>query len=218
MRRSLLLLVALPVFGNISAHGQSKVLAGAYQSCEMACQTIQIRPDHTFERVLDGDLFNDERTVGKWISLGGNRIRAIGPKPSGPPKVKETPAVRNNFQVVVTDFVGAVLPQVELVGIADGKTFRCLTNDDGYCETPICKSFTVIRQHYTGTYNVNSPSSRTFRVELSYEQMPNSIIDDIWVIERGILYWEKDGKIDKDYGLHKISRKKELKIFPQPKR
>lgn len=208
----------LTVFGTIAAHGQSKVLVGAYQSCEIACQTIQIRSDHTFERVLDGDLFNDERTVGKWISLGGNRIRAIGPKPSGQPKVEETTTARNNFQVTVTDYVGAVLPQVELVGIADGKTFRCLTNDDGYCEIPICQSFTVVRQHYSGIYHVNNPSSRTFRVELSYEQMPNSIIDDVWVISHGSLYWEKDGKIVKDYGLRKINRSKELKIFPQPKR
>lgn len=208
----------LTVFGTIAGHGQSKPLAGAYQSCEMACQTIQIRSDHSFERVLDGDLFNDEHTVGKWISLGGNRIRAIGPKPTGQPKVEETTTARNNFQVTVTDYVGAVLPQVELAGIVDGKTFRCLTNEDGSCEIPICKSFTVIRQHYTGTYIVNNLSSRTFRVELSYEQMPNSIIDDVWVISRGTLHWERDGKIDKDYELRKISRKKELKIFPQPKR
>lgn len=215
MNRTIILIVAL--FGSAGTHGQSKGFLGAYQSCEMACQTIQIRSDHTFERVLDGDLFNDERTVGKWVSLGGNRVKAIEPKPSGPPRVEETPTDRNTFQVFVTDFVGAVLPGVEIVGIADGKTFRCLTNDDGSCDIPICKSFTVIRQHYIGTYNVNNSLSRTFRVELSYEQMPNSLIDDVWVIERGILYWERDGKVDRDYGLRKISRNKERKIFPRRK-
>lgn len=213
MKRIVFAIAAVALFGTVIATGQSKIV-GAYQVCEMACQTIQIRSDHTFERVLDGDLFNNQRTIGKWIALAGNRIRAVGPKPNGPPQVEEEEAPRDNFTKIVIDFAGAVLPQAELHGIANGKPFRCVTNNDGACEIPICNSFIVARAHYSGEYNVKSASSRIFRVKLSAAQMPDDVIDDVWVIENGVLYWETNGKIDRTYGLRKISKKAERMIFP----
>ena len=212
MKKTLFFVTILAAMGVVTSSAQTTTLIGAYQSCEMACQTIQIRSDHTFERVLDGDLFNDERTLGRWVYLGNNRIKAIGPKPSGAPKVTETSGSGKTFRVVVTDFAGAVLSGAKVAGIADGKSFHCITTDNDGCEIPACDSFTITRQHYSERYTVQDPLSRDFLIELSNEQMPNDVIDDVWVIKNGVLYWERDGKID-DYGLEKISRKKELKIF-----
>ena len=208
-----LLVAAFAGFGIVPATAQTKNPVGAYQACAMACETIQIRGDHTFEQVLDGDLYNNERTLGKWTSLGRNRIKAVGPKPGGPLEVQETPAARDNFQVLVTDFVGATLPRVEITGTADTNAFRCITNEAGYCEIPKCKSFTLVRQAYTGTYTVNHPRARVFQVTLSMEQMPDHVIDDVWVMERGVLYRERGGKIDRSYGLRRIDSKQERKIF-----
>lgn len=215
MIKRLLIIAVLAFLGFVTGNTQTKAIIGAYQSCEMACQTIQIRSDHTFERVLDGDLFNDERTIGKWVYLGRNRIKATGPKPGGPPKVEENSGSGDSFQVVVTDFVRAVLPQVEIAGKAEGKPFCCVTNDDGFCEIPKSESFTVTRQHYSATYTVRNPLSRVFYVELSNDQMPNGVIDDVWVIKQGALFWERDGKVDKDYSLRKIGKKKEMNLFPR---
>lgn len=214
MSERLLIFAVFTFLGLVSGNAQTRTIIGAYQSSEMACQTIQIRSDHTFERVLDGDLFNDERTVGKWVYLGRNRIKATGPKPGGPPKVKETSRPGDSYQIVVTDFVGAVLPQVEITGNAEGKPFHCVTNEDGFCEVPKSGSFTITRQHYSERYAVQNPLSTVFYIELSNDQMPNDVIDDVWVVKQGALFWERDGKVDEGYSLRKISKKEVMKLFP----
>jgi len=117
-------------FGSFWVKAQKSQVEGAYMSCEMACQAIQIRHDGTFQRLLDGDLYNDERTDGNWKSLGPNRIKAWSKKPSEP-KIREISENRSDFKFVVLDYAGAVEPGVAISMTVDGKQLACVTMDDG---------------------------------------------------------------------------------------
>ena len=194
---------------------QSKNIYGTYLRCGFVCTAIKINLDFTFDHLLDGDLFNGKRTKGTWKFVGENKIKAESPKPSGAPNVKEVVSSRSNSLITVKDFVGAVIPKAEISGIANGQNFKCLTDENGVCEIPKTKEFEVAVLHYRGTYKISSPNANEFRVELSYEQMETTIIDDVWLVEGNRLYQEANGTFDKDYFLEKVSRKKERKLFPK---
>lgn len=92
---------------------------GAYQDCMMACRTIQVRRDHTFTYRLSGDLYNDERHVGGWTWLGGNKIRAVIPPDTSTPSVVETTVVSDaDFLVGASGFRVGRFPEI---GIAVGQ-------------------------------------------------------------------------------------------------
>ena len=194
---------------------QSKNIYGAYLRCEFVCTAIKINPDFTFYHLLDGDLFNGKRTKGTWKFIGENKIKAESPKPSDAPQVKETVANRSIFSITVADFAGAVFPNVEVFGVADGQSFKCLTDENGACEIPKCKEFEIAVLRYRRIHKVSNPNATEFLVELTYEQMETTIIDDVWLIEGNRLYKEINGTFDKDYYLEKVSRKKERKLFPK---
>ena len=209
------LLIILLVANGTQVLSQSKNIYGAYLRCEFVCTAIKINPDFTFEHLLDGDLFNGKRTNGTWKFIGKNKIKAESPKPSGAARVKEAVADRSNFLIIVTDFTSAVVPTVEISGVANGQNFKCLTDEDGACEIPKCKEFNVTFLRYRGTHKISNSNANEFTVELSNEQMETTIIDDVWLIEGNRLFQEYEGKFNRDYYLEKVSRKKERKLFPK---
>lgn len=182
--------------------------------CDFACQAIQIRPDHTFQRLLDGDLFNGERTDGKWESLGHNRIKAVSPRPDGTPKVIETTGEGNEFEVTVADRYGLIISNAQIRGISQGTPFNCSTGDQGSCRIPKADAFTVEYAYYAGEHTVHDRQATRFLVELSEEQVTWNVIDDVWIIRGNRLYWERDGKLEDSYSLRRLSKKDERKYFP----
>jgi len=47
-----------------------KNIEGKYQVCSMACETVQIFPDSTFDYRFDGDLYHGEGCFGKITKIG----------------------------------------------------------------------------------------------------------------------------------------------------
>ena len=52
-------------------HGQMRLRPPVtYQTCVIACETLTLKPDHTFSYNLDGDLWKNLTTSGKWSQDG----------------------------------------------------------------------------------------------------------------------------------------------------
>jgi hypothetical protein len=207
--------VALLHLGSVLVAGQNRRIVGAFMSCEMACQAIQIRADGTFQRLLDGDLYNDQRTEGHWKALSSNRIKAWSKKPSDP-KIFEKTDNRDDFEFQVLDPAGALVPGAIISSTAGSKTISCVTTDDGVCSLPKSEVFSItVGRYKSSPHSPRNGSSRLFRIELPYELLGPDFIDDVWVIEGNQLYFERDGKIERDYSLQRMSKKKERRIFPR---
>jgi hypothetical protein len=208
-----LFLVLLAVNG-LQALAQSKSVFGVYKHCAFTCRFLKINPDFTFEQLLDGDLFNNQRTEGKWQFIGANKIKAETSRPSGEPNVKETTENRNNFLIIVVDSSGAVVSNAEISVETSGEKFRCITSQDGSCEIPKSDKFDVAFASYRGTHKVKDAHANVFTVELTYDKL-EPIIDDVWLIENECLYVaDKNGEFRKDTWYEKVSGKRAKKIFP----
>lgn len=55
-----------------------------YRECIMACETLTLKPDHTFVYNLDGDLWNDLSTTGKWSQDGEYLVLESDQTPCAP--------------------------------------------------------------------------------------------------------------------------------------
>jgi hypothetical protein len=199
----------------ITALAQSGSIFGAYQDCPFHCRTIRINSDFTFEYRLDGDLHNNERYRGTWKLIGRNIIKVTSPEEHSPPQVTEKSTDQAaDFHVSVIDVSGAIVPGAEISGLVDGSAFRRTTNENGSSRIPKCQQFEIAFNDYRGTYKVVNPNAHEFLVTLTYEQMANWAIDQVWLIEGNRLYIAApDGAIDKSQWLKKLSRKKEREIF-----
>ena len=179
----------------------------------MACRYIKINPDHTFEELLDGDLFNSQRKTGIWSAETKTRIKARSQKPSSSLRVKEFGGLDRTFRVTVVDMAGALVSAALVSGKADGKPFECVTSGDGTCEIPKVSGFDVEWNRFKGNYVVRNPAATRYQVELTYEQM-DSVIDEVWMIKGKSLYIESDGSFDKTAPLKRVSVKRARKLFP----
>src|ERR1035437_5630177 len=197
----------------MSVAGQSPKILGVYGQCPFACRYIQINSDHTFEELLNGDMFNNERKKGTWKYIERNKIKAESVKPNGALKVTESIENDDRYLVTVVDFVGAMLPNAEISGIAGGKVFKCSTDKNGSCVIPRAVGFNLRLNRFSGSYEIKNPAANRFQVELTCEQL-DSAIDEIWLIEGTRLYVETDGSIDLQIWLEKVGMNRARKLFP----
>jgi hypothetical protein len=193
---------------------QSSSIYGVYGQCFMACRYIKIKSDHTFEELLDGDLFNGQRKKGTWTAETKTRIRAQSQKPSSSLRVSESGGLDKNFLVTVVDMEGAFVPAARVSGNANGKDFECVTSDAGTCEIPKVSRFDVKWDRFTGNYIVRNSAATRYQVEFTYEQM-DTVIDEVWMIKGKHLYIEVDGSFDKADPLKKVSTKEARRLFPE---
>ncbi len=193
---------------------QSEAIYGVFKQCPFGCRFIKINRDFTFEQLLDGDLYNNQRTKGTWKLIGKNKIKAEGAKTSGEPQVKETSENRNNFFITVVDPAGAVIPNAKISGEASGKSFKCVTTEDGSCEIPKTEKFDIAFASYRGTHKVKDIRADVFRVLLMADQIEPTI-DEVWLIENNRLFVaDSDGSFDRNDGYEKLSQKRAKKLFP----
>lgn len=190
---------------------QNRAIFGAYQDCPFACLTIQIKPDHTFDYRLDGDLFNDERYRGTWSYVAENQMRAI--IPPKPPEVHEsTHADKNHFRVTVVDEVGATIPDALVVPAGASQELASRTNRDGLTVISRCDVFEVRMSGFQDVhYRPVNGDSNEFRVTIPASSLA---IDEIWRVKGSRLYIaKKNGSIDKQPYLRRLSVADEKKIF-----
>ena len=212
-----LTLTAVIVTGFFSVAAQKNRIVGTYLSCEMACQAIQIRADGTFQHLFDGDLYNNERTGGTWKLIGHNRIKAWSPEPL-PPVITEKAGSGENVIFAVMDSQGATVPGATITLATKDGSISCSTDDTGSCRLhPSGYSFTVYVGRYSSEYQIKDRNSKVFEIVLPAKLLTPDVLNDIWVIERNTLYFEREGKIDRDYGLRRVNKSKALKLFPDKK-
>lgn len=194
---------------------QSSSIYGAYQDCPFYCRTIRINRDYTFEYVSDGDLFNDERIKGTWKFIGRNKLKATSPEDRSPPQVTEKVTNRQNgFLVIVLDQAASLAQGVVVSGVAKGSAFRVTTNHEGVALIPKSEQFEITFNGYRGIHKVVNSKADEFLVTLTFKQMENVVIDEVWLVEGNRFYIaEQDGTFDKRSWLTKLSRKVERKIF-----
>jgi hypothetical protein len=209
---TLFAIVGLVLF-TVPAGAQSSQIFGVYGQCMMACRYLKINADHTFEEVLNGDLFNGQRKKGTWHFEDKTRIRAQSQKPDAALKVNETSGSDLNFRITVVDMAGAVLPGTRVSGMLGSKLVECTTGDDGSCEISKVSQFDVQWNRFKGTHSVTSPTATRFQVNLTYEQM-DTVIDEVWMIKAGRLYIELDGRFYDTDPLTKVTARRARKLFP----
>ncbi len=204
--------IGLAVAGSVFA--QSASISGVYGQCDFVCRYIKINPDRTFEELLDGDLYNNQRKKGVWTLDNKTRIRARSHKPSSSLQVTESVEVNENFVVTVVDMAGAIVPGARVSGNANGRKFECVTSDHGTCEIPRTSIFHVEWNRFKGEHSVRNLAATRFQIELTYEQL-DTVIDEVWLIKGNRLYIEHDGSFDKVFYLKKVSEKLARQLFPK---
>jgi hypothetical protein len=213
--RTLFAIVILVTLSSTHSSAQGRGIVGAYESCPFHCVTIQIKADRTFVYRLDGDLYNDQRIEGTWSYVALNKIHATSVTVPTPPLVEEdTLPSETKFQVKVLDSNGAPIQPatVKPVGLAGDSAVQ--TNDDGVAVIPRCGEFEVTAMDYRGTYRPKDPTSNSFQIVLTPDQMTPDTLDEVWVIRGSKLQvLNKDGTINRDMPFTKISRSRERAIF-----
>jgi hypothetical protein len=205
----------LPFMFSSHSRAQSRSIYGAYQDCPFNCRTININPDHTFEYVLGGDLYNSERIKGKWSFIGKDRIKATSPEDYSPPHVTEKFANRgSSFVLMVSDPAEAAVKGAVISGVANGSTFKVTTDDEGVALIPKVNQFEIAFNGYRGVHRVSNTEADEFLVTLTFEQMANWAIDQVWLIEGPRLYVAlPDGNFDRRFWLGKLSGARERKVL-----
>jgi len=189
----------------------NRTVFGAYQLCQFACLTIQIKPDHTFVYRRDGDLFNDERSRGIWSYMADNQLRGIiAPKP---PEVHEsTNTEEDRFHVKVVDEAGATLQGALVSPSGASQELTSRTNYDGVAMIPRCDEFEV---KFSGFHDVRYRPADSRSNEFTVTIPASSLtIDETWLMRGSRLYTAKaDGSVDKHTYLRRLSLADEKKIF-----
>jgi hypothetical protein len=155
--------------------------AGTYRSCDLACQTLVLKPDHRFEYQLDGDLYGHEVTAGQW-SQEGDLITLEGMNPcssnleefrSGRPEGIEI-RIRWEGSRRVDDRIGATDGYASVMALPD---------EDGKVVIPIAKPNQILAEgYYLGScsWQVKQPGSDTFVVTLKPAAGPPSRGPTLW--------------------------------------
>lgn len=208
-----ILMAVLPLVVITTARAQTGGIFGVYGQCNMACRYIKVNPDHTFEELLDGDLFNGQRKQGIWKFNDKRKLIAQSQIPSSILQVRESETAQKGASVTVVDMAGAVIPNSRITAIADGRMFVCVTNEDGICSIPKPSSFEVEWNRFKGSYSVKNQAANRFEVQLTSEQM-DTVINEVWLIKGNYLYVEYDGVFDKAQPLKRVSLEEARKLFP----
>ena len=188
---------------------------GAYQECAMACQTIQIRGDHTLVYRLSGDLYGDQRFTGTWTWLGSQRLRILIPPDTSAPDVSESVGGGgDDFEVTVIDVAAAPSEGVTITPLNPETRVGVRTNSQGQARIPRCRGFEIRVSGYAGRYFPTNAASNRFLVSLTVDQMQHIEIDETWQVANGRLSRVgEDGVADKVWALRKLSKKQERSIF-----
>lgn len=206
------LILPIPILGQFD----SKNIAGAYQFCPFHCETIKLNEDFTFDYLLDGDLFNNQRTKGIWKFISENKIHLKSPEGKLNLKVNEHKiSGRDKISVQVLDQNGAVFSGLTIKFKFLGKERKCVTDETGFCEIPKVEKFEVKWMFSSGEYRIKN--SETNDLEIIIAPTSEPFIDDLFLIKDKELYRILDGKEVSEFGFKKLSDKITKKLFPAGK-
>lgn len=206
-------IILFAVNSNYSQNTLSK-FDGAYQWCPFPCETYKINADFTFDYLLDGDLFNNERAKGTWRFVGENKIHLQTPKRKLLGKVSEEVGdSKNKIFVQVTDETGALFAGITIKVIVNGKEYQFVTNEDGTCEILRSEQIEVNFTRYSEIYMIKTP--QTTRLNIEIRSFLEPVVDSIFLIKKkSLCKIFDDGEISGNC-YEKLNKKILKKLFPE---
>jgi len=196
-----------------TAFSQSaKQVAGAYQNCLSHCETYNIKADLKFDYLLDGDLYNNERTAGTWEFVGPNKIHLKSPKKKLIRKVEERSKKKSDsIRVTVFDPEGFPFSSTVYLFLPDenGTAYR---SENSQIVIPRTSEFTISAERSSESYKIENAEADEIDIEIEAWLPP--VIDETFTIEKGkICLLTDDGQ--RGYCLRKISSKRTEELFPE---
>ena len=170
MRCQVLCFFVLLVSTVIAASAQKPVeKARIFQWCPFHCETIRINTDFTFDYLLDGDLYNMERTSGKWEFLDDGRIKVESNKQKLLQRFVESKEANiKGVRVVAMDVAGALFAVIKVVAVTAEGTEECVTDQDGACDLPPATRLHFEFTDYEDTIDLVNPDSTQVNIEIGH--------------------------------------------------
>ena len=214
MKKILFLFVILIFSSNIFAEYDSETLAGTYQWCPFHCETIKLNKDFTFDYLLDGDLFNNQRTKGVWKFVGENKIYLKSPEKKLVYKVTEERKNKNDdkISVQIFDQTSAVIPGIVLKLNYFGSERQYITNEDGISEIPKTDEFEMIGLQKSADYKIKDSDTNSLTVEIKLNNEPDVDKTFLFKDKRLFTIFEDDAISENWY--KKVDQKVAKKLFP----
>jgi hypothetical protein len=195
--RSLLLVLAASL---ALMSGCRSGFPGTYEACSMQCETLVLRPDHTFSLTLTGDLATGESTTGTWEAVESRRhvIRLTLAKPKERSTIEVLPpseASGEGIQITVTGEIGPLPGAIATIYCDGGEALASIsvrTDATGRAKAPPCAA-TFVSVEFGGLDPVSQTFSPAAARQLSLRAHlvePQTFVRDgeEWLIERGAAY------------------------------
>lgn len=219
----LFILLAVCQFSVYSQKPAEKI-AGVYQFCPFHCEAYRLNTDFTFDYLIDGDLYNDERSSGTWEFVGTERIR-LKLEPVSKKliqSVEEKSGDRDSITVDIFDQAGAAYSGAVINLINNDKTFQYITDENGRITIPKVDlnkvdTINVKYNNHEGIYRIKNSSTVHLIINLDTTIFFTPIIDDQFVIKSNMIckVLDEEDKNDIAENCHvRLNQKRADRIFP----
>ena len=214
MKKILLLFSILLFVSNVFTQYDAEKLAGVYQWCPFHCETIKLNNDFTFDYLLDGDLFNNQRTKGTWKFVAENKIYLKSPEKKLVNKVTEEQKYNSDkISIQVRDETGAIIPGIVIKINYLGSERQYITDNYGIVEIPKIDKIEVIGFQKSVNYEIKNSDANFLTVEIELNNEP--FVDKTFLFkDKKIFAIFEDGAISEDW-YKKINKKRADKLFPE---
>ena len=205
----LILIFTCSIYSQIN----SSEIAGAYQWCPFPCETYKINTDFTFDYLLDGDLFNNERAKGTWQLIGENKIHLKTPERKIVHKVTEESGEKTDSIVIqVKDTAGALFPGITIKTTNKGKEYQLITDETGLVDIPKSNKFEIGYFRFSEVYEIKD--SKTTRLSIEINPFIEPFVDDVFLLKKDALCKIfENGEISENC-YQKLNKKTAKKLFP----
>lgn len=213
MKKCFLFFLLIFFAENIFGQNLVSKVAGTYQWCPFECETIKINPDFTFDYLIDGDLFSNERTSGVWQFTGENKIHLKSP----PAKlinnvVEKQTANSDRILIQAVDGAGGIFSGIKIKAIYTTGEKDFITDENGICEIPKTDEIEVDWTRLSEKYRIKDRSTNELNIEFLTYFPP--YLDDSFVFNENFLFKFVDNEIS-DLGFKRLKRKVSDKLFPK---
>ena len=159
-------------------------IVGKYQVCSVACETIEVFSDSTFNYRFTGDLYQDQGCLGKITSLGNNRFLANSFEQPFP-MIERTEPSLNKINTTVLDEENNPIISVAVYIVTGIDTLIGATDKNGFVEFPKVQVKSIFIQYITSPtlnyYPINL-SSNVFNIKCKSDPNYIYITNEIWQI------------------------------------
>lgn len=199
----------------IAPQPQAQV-AGAYQRCPFHCESYQINKDWTFNYIIDGDLFNNQRTSGTWGFVGKDKIRLKAKTPKFIRAVSEEVSHPSDRIVIsARDAAGAVIRG--LVIQTEHKSDTCTTNEDGQCSVIRSRRLGISWLSASDIYFLRNPAATLLIIDVDLPD-PELLINAVFLVKTTALCKLGEQHESTDICFTRVSKNKARKLFPSSKK